>query len=100
MISETFEEHLERLDMVLQRLQSIDLKRKSSKCHFLQSEVLYLGHRVSVDGISTDPDTIVAVQGWLVPNSLKQLRSFWDLPRITGIMFRVSATLPVDCMIL
>ena len=74
--SETFEEHLERLEMVLQRLQSIGLKLKSSKCHFLQSEVLYLGHRVSADGISTDPDKIVAVQGWLVPNTVKQLRSF------------------------
>ena len=62
--------------MVLQRLQSIGLKLKSSKCHFLQSEVLYLGHRVSADGISTDPDQIVAVQGWLVPNTVKQLRSF------------------------
>ena len=76
MFSETFEEHMERLEMVLQSLQSIGLKLKSSKCHFLQSEVLYLGHRVSADGISTDPDKIVAVQGWLVPNSVKQLRSF------------------------
>ena len=74
--SETFEEHLERLEMVLQRLQSIGLKLKSSKCNFLQSEVLYLGHRVSSDGISTDPDKIVAVQRWLVPNTVKQLRSF------------------------
>ena len=76
MFSETFEEHLERLEMVLQRLHSIGLKLKSSKCHLLQSEVLYLGHKVSADGISNDPDKIVAVQGWLVPNSVKQLRSF------------------------
>ena len=59
-------------------MQSIELKRKSSKCHFLQSELLYLGHRVSADGISTDADTIVAVQGWLVPSTVKQLRSFLE----------------------
>lgn len=74
--SETFESHIERLDMVLQRLRKIGLKLKPSKCHFLPNEVTYLGHRGSADGISTDSAKIVAVQRWPLPNTVKQLRSF------------------------
>ena len=74
--STTFDEHLERLEMILQRLQKIGLKLKTSKCHFLQQQVLYLGHQVSADGIATDPAKIAAVKDWAVPNTIKQLRSF------------------------
>ena len=74
--SSTFDNHLERVEMVLQRLQKIGLKLKTTKCHFLQQQVLYLGHQVSADGIATDPEKIAAVKDWAVPNTIKQLRSF------------------------
>ena len=74
--SKTFDSHLAQLEQVLQRLQRIGLKLKTSKCHFLQREVLYLGHHVSADGIATDPAKIDAVKDWAVPNTVKQLRSF------------------------
>ncbi|KAL5006849.1 hypothetical protein ScPMuIL_015655, partial [Solemya velum] len=42
--SSTFEEHLQRLEAVFQRLKEYGLKLKPSKCSFLQKEVRYLGH--------------------------------------------------------
>lgn len=54
--SSTVEEHVSRLDVVLGRLQQEGLKAKLEKCSFFQSEVSYLGHVVSRDGVSTDPN--------------------------------------------
>lgn len=72
--SSTFEGHLVRLETVLQRLRETGLKVKVEKCHFLQSEVKFLGHVVSAQGVSTDPDKVSAVKQWPVPNTLKELQ--------------------------
>ena len=53
--SKTFEEHLERLEMVLKRLREHGLKLKLEKCTFLRRRVTYLGHEVSGAGIAPDP---------------------------------------------
>ena len=74
--SETFDEHLERLDRVLTRLREHGLKLKPSKCCFLRARVTYVGHQLSANGVSPDPDKIAAVEEWKVPSSVKELRSF------------------------
>ena len=74
--SETFEEHLSRLDRFLTRLSHHGLKIKAGKCTFLSRQVSYLGYTVSDRGISTDPDKLAAVKEWKVPGSVKELRSF------------------------
>lgn len=53
---QSFEGHLERFELIFQHLKDMGLKVKTSKCHFLQSEVHFLGHQISADGIGTDPD--------------------------------------------
>lgn len=74
--SSTFQDHLVRLETVLKRLRETGLKLKIEKCHFLQSEVKFLGHQVSSEGVHTDPDKISVVREWPVPNTPKELRSF------------------------
>lgn len=74
--SSTFDEHLARLETVFKRLRETGLKVKVEKCYFLQPEVRFLGHQVSAQGVSTDPDKINAVQEWPTPSTLKELRSF------------------------
>lgn len=76
LFSQTFEEHLERLEMVLKRLTDTGLKVKLGKCRFLQDSVRFLGHQVSTQGISPDPDKVVAVSNWKTPETVKELRSF------------------------
>ena len=71
--------HLERLTQVLERLSSANLKLKPSKCHLLQRRVLFLGHVVSGEGISTDPSKIEAVKTWPTPTRLKDVRAFLGL---------------------
>ena len=74
--SKTFEEHLARLQSVFGRLEQHNLKLKPSKCEFFKSAVSYLGHIVSEDGISTDPEKTAAIKNWQPPNNVKELRQF------------------------
>ena len=74
--SSTFQQHLERLEVVLQRLKYESLKAKLSKCSFFQHEVRYLGHIISAEGVSTDPGKVVVVASWQPPTTILELRSF------------------------
>lgn len=74
--STTVSQHLERLELVLNRLHSEGLKAKLSKCTFFQRKVKYLGHVVSDQGVATDPSKIEAVAQWRSPNNVTELRSF------------------------
>lgn len=73
--SETYEQHLERLDLVLTRLHECKLKLAPEKCHFLQRKVKFLGHIVSEEGVQTDPDKIEKVKNWPTPTNSDELRS-------------------------
>ncbi len=54
----TLEEHEERLLKVLDRLEEVGLKVSLDKCQICRDKVKYVGHIVSHDGISTDPDKV------------------------------------------
>jgi len=43
-------DHIQRLRSVFQRLRNANLKLKPNKCHLVQDEVAFLGHRVSAVG--------------------------------------------------
>ena len=74
--SSTFEDHLRRLELVLSRFEQCNLKVKFSKCSFFRSEVSYLGHVISTQGVSTDPAKIRAVAEWRSPQNGGELASF------------------------
>ena len=52
--SQTFEDYLRDLEVVLDRFIKANMQLKPSKCHLFQKELLYLGHLVSSDGIRPD----------------------------------------------
>ena len=81
--SNTFYEHIERLDSVFTRLLEHGLKLKPEKCKFLHFRVTYVGHQISSDGITTDPDKTLAVFEWKPPTTVKELRSFLGLKSFT-----------------
>ena len=74
--SSSFDQHLQRLDLVLSRLKEHNLKLKLQKCHFFQPEVKYLGHVISASGVATDPSKISAVAEWARPTTCTELQSF------------------------
>ena len=74
--SQTLEEHLERLGRVFERLRKVNLKLKPSKCQLLRQSVVFLGHLITPNGITADPDKVSVVQDWPVPSCVKEVRSF------------------------
>jgi hypothetical protein len=52
---------------------------KMSKCEFWLSEVAFLGHIVSAEGIRVDPKKIEAVVDWKPPRNTTEIRSFLGL---------------------
>ena len=74
--SRTYEQHLERLETIFSRMNGVGLKLKPSKCKFFQRTIKYLGHVVSSNGISTDPDKVACVTNWPVPTTIKEVQSF------------------------
>ena len=77
--SKTLPEHLDRLEKVFQRLQQHGLKLNAAKCNLFQTEVAYLGHVVSKEGVSVDPDKIARIRDWPTPTTQGELRSFLGL---------------------
>lgn len=57
----TFEAELEHLRSVSTRLREARLKLSQKKCHLFKKQVVFLGHVVSEEGVSTDLDKINAV---------------------------------------
>ena len=74
--SQDISTHLQRLEMVFQKLREHGLKIEAKKCQFFRTQVTYLGHVVSADGVATDPVKTEVVTNWPKPKTLKDLRSF------------------------
>ena len=72
----TLQEHRERLSLVLSRLSEAGLKIKPKKCKLLSERVVMLGHVVTWDGISTDPEKVRVIKEWPVPEDESQLKAF------------------------
>ena len=73
------EEHAEHLRTVLQILRERQLYAKFSKCRFWLDKVAFLGHVISAEGISVDPQKIEAIVNWKPPTNVSEVRSFLGL---------------------
>ena len=74
--SNSVDEHLRRLEQVLQRLRENCLKLSPKKCKFFMERVAYVGHVVSAKGIEADSSKTEKVQDWPVPKNSDDVRSF------------------------
>jgi len=73
------EEHVEHIAAVLALLRENKLYAKISKCNLFQTKFHYLGHVVSKEGITMDPNNIRAIMEWETPRNVNEVRSFMGL---------------------
>ena len=74
--SETPEQHIEHLRLVLQKLREHQLFIKMPKCFWGRKETEYLGVIVGNGTLRTAPDKISSVRDWPLPETQKQIKSF------------------------
>ncbi len=73
------EEHLEHLRLVLDVLRAKKLYAKSSKCDLWRPTVAFLGFIVKQGHVDRDPGKVQAVVDWPAPKSVREVRSFLGL---------------------
>ena len=57
-------------------LREHQLYAKLSKCDFYRDRLQYLGHIISEEGISIDPNKIESIKNWPTPKNVTEVRSF------------------------
>jgi hypothetical protein len=77
--SNTLEEHIKHVDLVLNRLHEKKLYAKKSKCDLFKTEIEFLGHYVGVNGLRVMEDKLAAVTDWPVPQTVREVRAFLGL---------------------
>jgi hypothetical protein len=69
--SQSEDEHVDHLRMVLQILREHQLYGKLSKCKFWIGEVLFLGHIINKDGLVMDPKKVADILNWKAPTDAR-----------------------------
>jgi hypothetical protein len=71
-----FEKHLDKLELVLTRLQEAGLKITAVKSFFAQTNLEYLGYNISREGLRPSQKKVEAILQIKAPTACKQLRQF------------------------
>ena len=71
-----FEDHLEKLERILYRLQQAGLKVNGNKSFFAKTELEYLGYWITRQGMKPLPGKVKAILALETPSNRTELRSF------------------------
>ena len=77
--SKNEDDHKEHLHIVFQELRQNKFIVNGKKSEFFMTEVHYLGHIVSKEGVQMDPDKIKAIMEWPELKNVHDIRSFLGL---------------------
>jgi len=70
---------LQRFRIVSDRLRDAGMKLKPNKCCLFQTQLQYLGHLVSADGVEPLPVKLNAIKNFPLPQCLRDVRAFYGL---------------------
>ena len=68
-----FNEHMQQLVMVFQKFCKVGLKLKPSKCHLFKTQVTFLRHKLTPEGILPDPKNAQKVIEWPTPQGMTEV---------------------------
>ncbi|GJY44978.1 putative CCCH-type zinc finger family protein [Tanacetum coccineum] len=75
----SLEQHLSHLWQIFSVLLAQKLYANGKKCHFLVTEMTFLGYIVTGSGIKMDPAKVEAIISWPTPSTIHDIRSFHGL---------------------
>jgi hypothetical protein len=77
--NESWEEHLQHLEVVFFKLKEVNLKLNPNKCCFVAKSINFLGHVVGKEGTKLDSGKIEAILHFPEPKTVTNIRSFLGL---------------------
>ena len=93
------EEHLKHLRVVLECFRKFNLKLKPSKCSFFQTEIVYLTHHVSKEGIHLSGENVHAIMEFPMLETYTEVRHSAGCQVITDALSETLHVWPMHCMI-
>ncbi|KAG1046838.1 hypothetical protein G6F43_010692 [Rhizopus delemar] len=76
---ETIEEHAHYVELVLVKCKEANLRIKKKKCSWGRTEVSYLGHKVTSDGLLPGDHNVNKIKEFKVPSNASEVKSFLGL---------------------
>jgi hypothetical protein len=73
---DSLEDHLEKLEVILQRISDAGLRINANKSKFCQTQIEYLGYWITREGIQPLPKKVEAIKNLNPPRNRKELRHF------------------------
>ena len=70
------QDHLQKVQTVFRRLNEAGLRAKTDKVQIMKKEMIYLGYKISTEGISPDPSKIQAIMKLKRQRTVKEVRGF------------------------
>ena len=67
------EDHLNKLEEVFQAHEAAGIKLKAEKCQLFRSELVYLGHLLTPQGVQMVPEYVEKILSWPTPKTPKEL---------------------------
>ena len=77
--AETSNQMLDRIELVFSRLKEFNLKIKPKKSHFFQTSITFLGHILSANGVSPNPEKVTKIKDWPTAKTPTEVHSFVGL---------------------
>ena len=93
-MSPNLEEHVDHIEQVFKKLSSYNILVNDQKCEFVKTEVEFLGHKITQDGIEIPESRVDLIMRYPEPKNKKQLERFLGLfafvhrfiPKASGIV--------------
>ena len=74
--SNTAQDHLKHIQIIINRLRAAQLKLKKNKCSFFKKELYHLGHLLTTEGIKPQIENVKAIHDMKPPTTQKGVREF------------------------
>ena len=92
-IGKTFAEVVARSEVVFKALGDAGMKISGKKTDIGVKEMIFLGHKITSEGIEPDPSKVTSIQQWPRPKTVTQLRQFLGLTNYLRKFIQDYATL-------
>jgi hypothetical protein len=77
--SSNVDEHYQHLTLLFQRLSDNRIIVNPDKCELGKTELIFLGHKITPEGISPSEDKVRAIVEYTLPSSVRELKAFLGL---------------------